>query len=141
MSTLSKLDKVGEKLVELFEKGVDSTPDAIKKLAEFVETQTPLLGQEIVALAQTISWLKIGAYLFSVALIIFLLIYFRKEPKWDEKDSTPTATGGVLIFVLIIWTMTCTVPFFATIEKTMKPIVAPRLYMLEYTTDLVKGRK
>lgn len=136
MSSLEKLDKVGEKALSLIEKGIDNTPVVVEKLAKFVEDEAPNLASDIIRLAQVQSSAMIAGFLFLCVLWGILAWNNRKSTDWSGTSPAPKnmffiTCSGVLLL--------SSVGFCVNFVSIIKPIVAPRLYLLEYLTHLVKN--
>jgi hypothetical protein len=115
---------------------LDGGMKTAEDVASFIEKQTPELGREI------ITW---GAISESIAPVVALCMVFaalmfhikHHKTEWyyscgNYVDHPPIAF--VSIFVAFIGT----VIFFTEISDAIYPLVAPRLYILEKISGLIK---
>lgn len=134
MSTLDKVDKLGEKLVDLVEMGVDKVPISLQKLMEFTETQAPLLMGDIVSYGRAMAVVKTLGLLISYVVPGYLWFKFNQ---YIEKSKDPFGWGiGAVVTSIIV--ICVTIIYFANLDKMIQPWFAPRLYLLNYLKELVR---
>jgi hypothetical protein len=113
----------------LIEKGAKSA----EELVSFLETQAPLLCNEI------ITWGIIRQTPEVVVSLIFLTIamFFHRKCKAQEwyYEGSDIPPG---IFFTILLTLTGGAIFITELMDVVFPIVAPRLYLLETASHLIK---
>lgn len=97
-----------------------------KQAGDFVVEQTPLLVQEILTYNGIISG---GLSLLGVVLFIVGVIVVFKS-KWDE----PRLTNIPFVILAVI----SQVVFWENIGTFLKITFAPRLYLIEYVSELIK---
>ncbi len=129
--TPEKLDKVGVETLnwvqQFAEQGI-----------EFIETQAPLLCQEIIVYNRILY--SIGVSIPFIIGCIWLIIYFKitkpffKLEKWkDLQKNIVIAMNIIPIFGFII----SSVLFGTNLESFIKVWFAPRVFLLEYFSNLV----
>jgi hypothetical protein len=114
---------------------------------EFVIEQAPQIAQEILywGLAQNVFY----AVLYGGAFIFFLLWFFKgnqiqKISDLFKEDTDQSITAGFirLVFSAIMGFLSVVALPWAAIDRTLasiKILVAPRLYLIEYISDLLKN--
>jgi lysylphosphatidylglycerol synthetase-like protein (DUF2156 family) len=123
-----------ENLQPYVKKLLDGGMKTAEEVAKFIETQTPELGKEVIA------W---GAVSESVAplmglIIICSCIYAHvkcRETEWynPKKSYEPP----VILFNIVAFILGNMV-FWSSIMDVFYPIFAPRLYILEKISQLIK---
>ena len=115
--------------------------EGVSGSVDFAKEQIPLVLKEIItfAIIKHILWA-----LFNIVVLVVAYKIFRSSFKWDWKRlSKSGADAGVcagLIILVILGSMNL-LALFDNIAKGIKASVAPRLYLIEYTVDLVKDMK
>lgn len=101
-----------------------------KQGIDFAKDQIPLVITEKLhfALAWNIVWLVAG-----IVIIVFGYALFRKAVKYDEWD-TPLS-----LFALIIPAIGVGI-FFSNLYYILMILLAPRLYIIEWITSLIRDR-
>lgn len=129
---------MNETLKPYLEKLLSSGAKTVEEAAKFIETQTPELASEI------IRW---GAISESGEPIFFLTMMFvcgvthfaLRKSKWyiegslDQRNGSPPAWP--LVFVPSVFFFLC---FIIQAIDVLYPLVAPRLYILEKISSLIK---
>lgn len=129
---------------------VEQAKESGRHVVDFVMEQSPLLVKEILWYNGAIS----GLYLFfGILVFLFFLMFEIKLYKsavksrekydhgkfyhtWGENEGFVYAMTGTLSGVLLLAISSGL--FFSNIGTFIKVVVAPRLYLLEYFSSLVK---
>ncbi len=105
---------------------------------EFIETQAPLLCQEIIVYNRILY--SIGVSIPFIVGCIWLIIYFKvtkplyKIEKWNNlQENTAVASNIIPIFGFII----SLVFFSLNLKSFIKVWFAPRVFLLEYFSNLI----
>lgn len=126
---------MNETLEPYVKKLLDGGMKTAEDIAKFVEVQTPELGKEI------INWGAVSemmAPLFGVFILIFCICFhfaYRKRPWYIEKLNN--CEPPVVLFNAIAFIVGALI-FLLNIMDVIYPLVAPRLYILEKVSSLVK---
>jgi len=115
---------------------LDGGMKTAEDVASFIEKQTPELGREIItwgAISESIA--PIVGLCMMFAALIFHIKYHKTEWYYScgNYDSHPPA-----FLALFFVAFTGTVIFFMEISDAIYPLVAPRLYILEKISGLIK---
>jgi hypothetical protein len=115
---------------------LDGGMKTAEEVASFIEKQTPELGREIItwgAISESIA--PIVGLCMMFAALMFHIMHHKTEWYYScgKYNSRPPAALAP-IFVAFIGT----VIFFTQISDAIYPLVAPRLYILEKISNLVK---
>ena len=126
-----------------------------QQAGDFVAEQTPLLVQEILKfnLYENLIYLF---FIYSIFTLLFYLTFIR-EYKWEYVENKKTknrknkiwgevfedgsdnafGVGMGLTFPIVISTIVllCNIPI---IIESVKIVIAPRLYLIEYISELIK---
>lgn len=116
-----ELQKKITDLLGLLEKGMSET-------GEFLFSQAPGVAQEIVYfhIANSLLWV-----IFSVIMLYCLYLAFQFEQKKADNNLNPFAVAASFLMLFI----------FLEFREAVKGIWAPRLVILEYTSNLLTGIK
>lgn len=129
---------MNETLQPYLEKLLSSGAKTVEEAAKFIETQTPELAGEIVrwgAISES------AAPLILMVLMIFCVILHQclKKANWYIKGSLDTKCGDPpgwpFNLVMFIFFFIC---FTVQMIDVLYPLVAPRLYILEKISSLIK---
>ena len=115
------------------EKLLDSGMKTAEDVLKFVETQAPILGEEIIvwgAVSESVHPL-IGILLIGAS--IFLHVKCRDSKYYYEADWAPPA----FLITLVLFVIGVFI-FIFEIFDVLYPLIAPRLYMLEKISTLIK---
>jgi H+/Cl- antiporter ClcA len=114
---------------------LDGGMKTAEDVASFIEKQTPELGREIItwgAISESIA--PIVALCMVFAALMFHIKHHKKEWYYSlgQHGSPPAVLVPIFIasFGLLV--------FFMGISDAIYPLVAPRLYILEKISDLIK---
>lgn len=139
--TLEQADKLGEKVVEMLNSTVDSVPAAVERLLHFVEEQTPLFAHDVVAYGRAVGVF----HLLLTAFFTWLVIFAWRKAYVNGFDSK--VTRGECSFELVT-SVVSSFPFVITTISLLcysgdylKAWFAPRLYLVDYITSLIKESK
>lgn len=115
---------------------LDGGMKTAEDVASFIEKQTPELGREIItwgAISESIAPIVGLSMMF--AALMFHVKYHKTEWYYScgDYDSHPPA-----FLALFFVAFTGTVIFFMQISDAIYPLVAPRLYILEKISGLIK---
>jgi len=129
---------MNETLKPYLEKLLSSGAKTVEEAAKFIETQTPELGNEIIrwgAISESAAPLIFGVFMFLCVIFHFTLA----KTKWyisgslDERNGDPPAwLFNLAVFVLFF------ICFAVQMIDVLYPLVAPRLYILEKISSLIK---
>lgn len=124
--------------------------NALLKMGEWVETTEAFAVEQAPFLVQEIIWWGIAKPAFLVGLGLFFIIVglswgivsYRHYDRFTElAKRNLDFVGGFLqflsFFVPIFYTLLGLVLIFVNVMNVVKPIVAPRLYLIEYFRSLV----
>lgn len=109
----------------------------VKEAKEFATEQAPLLAQEIVTygiLANAVS-VCLGAVVLTTGSVLVLRL-LKHGKQWEGNDKEGTIIGhvfGGIGCVVIGSTIT-----FGSLFPMLQAIVAPRLYVIKYLSELLK---
>ena len=122
---------MNEKIENNIEQILNYLQEGVQTAGSFVAEQTPLLIQEILSyhLLYHGTWLSIGVLL--LLSVIFCFVYFARKIDWSDGIESIYLLG-VIGFVASIGII------LGNVFTFIKIIVAPRLYLLEYVSDLIK---
>jgi hypothetical protein len=112
---------------------LDGGMKTAEDVASFIEKQTPELGREIItwgAISESIA--PVVALCMVFAALMFHTKYHKTEWYYGQYGSPPA------VFVPILVAFFGTAIFFKEISDAIYPLVAPRLYILEKISYLIK---
>jgi len=124
---------MNETLEPFVKKLLDGDMKTAEDVAKFIETQTPELGKEIII------W---GAISESVTPVIGLLLLFAmlfmhfKYRTCEWYTNTDVEVPGIVLFIL--GSLLGVFIFLCNITYVVYPLVAPRIYILEKISSLIK---
>lgn len=129
---------MNETLKPYIEKLLSSGAKTVEEAAKFIETQTPELASEIVrwgAISESAAPLSFMLLMFICVTFHFILL----KAEWcikgtlDERNGDPPVWPfNLAVFVFFF------VCFAVQIIDVLYPLIAPRLYILEKISSLVK---
>ena len=137
-NTLEKVDELGGKVFDLLNTTVDSVPTAIEHLMRFVETEAPLLAQDIINYGRAFAIMSLILWSGVAGTFIWSWIKSRESDKKDPKGDPSFENVRAIIMTVIFAVVT--VWFIAYLGDGLKAWFAPRLYILEYIKDIVTPR-
>lgn len=121
-------DKASEVLVNM----IDITVKSMNDVIEFGKQQIPEVIHQLLLwqLTSSILWIVVG-----IVLALIGIWWCGKVNKWVAKssDNGPAHIGTVILFALSAW---------AIISNSLDALqiwVAPKVYLIQYAADLVKG--
>ena len=142
--TQAKLDELGVRALDTLTVAGEQGVETVKSLVEFIKAQAPELVEEIIFLGRAETTVNMGTCLF---LISFGWIWFCSVRKDVDKEKWPEWCGEkgdrvpIRIFCYIFSFFMCVVPSIVWLTYSVdwiKPWIAPKLFLLEYLTELVK---
>ena len=114
--------------------------------ADFAAEQAPLVCQEIVAYGRVYhtAWIAIIFVLWST-VVMFLWLNIRKvtrDDSWDDSELTPQGVRGLvgsIVFAIATFVLSIEggTGIFSHGKDAMLAWFAPRLYIVEYISDLL----
>lgn len=107
--------------------------EGVKTAGDFVVEQTPLLVQEILTYNLIYHGSLMGLGIFIAVMMISLTLRFWPKIDWDDGDHVMS----FLIGSIAGWGLSLGL-IFCNIFVVIKIIFAPRLYLLEYISGLIK---
>jgi hypothetical protein len=113
---------------------LDGGMKTAEDVASFIEKQTPELGREIItwgAVSESV-WPILG--LLVIALSVYLHKKLNKKPLYYDNEYG----GPPWALVVFCLGLAGTTIFSLTIMNGLYPIIAPRLYILEKISVLIK---
>ena len=124
---------MNEKIENNIEEILNYIHNGIKNAGDFVVEQTPLLIQEILTYNLIFHGSLVGVGVFIIFVAICFSLYFIRKIDWkDDNHVIP-----FVIFNAFVWFVSlCLV--FKNIFVVVKIYFAPRIYLLEYVSDLIK---
>lgn len=125
---------MNETLKPYLERLLSSGAKTVEEAAKFIETQTPELAGEIIRWG-AIS--EVAAPVVGLILAVwgaYLHFKYRKSPLYNDwtKSHPPIILASLVGFIV------GTVTFLTNIVDVLYPLVAPRLYILEKISSLIK---
>ncbi len=120
---------------------------AIAHIGEWVETgeafateQVPLLVTEIIywGVADAAFWVVLGTCFLLAAAFTFRFGY-KHWSEWTKLNSDPEFCRKMpTCIIVVVGTLVGFIMFTSNIMAMLKPLVAPRLYLIEYFQQLVR---
>ncbi len=132
--TLDKLDSAGANII-------DSVEVYGQKLVSFLETEVPELLSEIIVLQRcfTSGYLILGVFLTIAGLICLKkMVKFAVTFEWEDDNALQCLTCIFGICVGLGGVIAGPIVFFTRIGDCITVFVAPRIYLLEYCSNLIK---
>lgn len=129
---------MNETIQPYLEKLLSSGAKTVEEAAKFIETQTPELASEIVRWG-AISEIAAPLIFLMLMLICVAFHFALKKAKWyiagslDERNGDPPAWPLNLLPFIVFF-----IGFAVQMVDVLYPIVAPRLYILEKISSLIK---
>jgi hypothetical protein len=129
---------MNETLKPYLEKLLSSGAKTVEEAAKFIETQTPELASEI------IRWGAISESAAPVILLVLMIIcvifhQLLRNVKWYISGSLNERNGNLpawpLNFIIFIPLL---IIFIVQMMDVLYPLVAPRLFILEKISSLIK---
>jgi lysylphosphatidylglycerol synthetase-like protein (DUF2156 family) len=102
-------------------------------VAKFIEVQTPELGKEIIVWGAASE--MVAPIIGLIAIVLSLVAHFKyKSEKWyfDNGDEMPPAIANSILFLI------ANIIFWVNIMDVVYPMLAPRLFILEKVSSLIK---
>jgi hypothetical protein len=129
---------MNEKLQEQLTAIVDQLQVAIQTTVDFTAEQLPILLQEILrwGLAKNIILLVISSTL--LLLSIHLIKIFSRIYREGKKKNSYSDDGAITLIFSSILAVVSTLFIVGNILTIAKILLAPRLYLLEYASSLLK---
>lgn len=128
---------MNETLKPYLEKLLSSGAKTVEEAAKFIETQTPELAGEIIrwgAISESAA--PLIYFLLMLVLAVIHLIY-RKSNPYKNGGTTWDDYPPIFLFNLAAF-MLATLGFIVQMIDVLYPLVAPRLYILEKISSLIK---
>ncbi len=116
-------------------------PNTIKGgLAEVVETiqrEAPLVVQELInwTIVYNLCWFVMSAICFIVVFVLLKKYLWKWAVKWNDESEGWSIFLGVAVPILLM--IVCGLVFVEHFTW-LKPLIAPRLFLLEYFANMVK---
>lgn len=129
------VQKVGDVLADKLLKAMDATGNAVDKAVDFVMEQTPLLVQEVLHWYFAYYLIMFILGFVVVGALAYLTYRTNKWIKSKKDDDYMVAWLPIGVINLIGIVVACDSLFNLT---WLKIYIAPRLWLIEYTTQLVK---
>ena len=124
---------MNEKIENNIEQILNYIHNGIKNAGDFVVEQTPLLVQEILTYNLIFHGSLVGIGIFIAVMLISLTLYFWPKINWKDVDQVM-----ILMFGNLFGWATSIVLILINVFTVIKIIFAPRLYLIEYVSDLIK---
>jgi hypothetical protein len=125
---------MNETLEPYVKKLLDGGMKTAEDVAKFIEVQTPELGKEIITWGAASEVVAPLFGLLLVAVTSWFHVTYCKQ-KWyceEDVDGLPIAIFNIVAFIL------GAVTFSVQIMDVLYPLIAPRLYVLEKISSLIK---
>lgn len=109
---------------------------SVIKAIDFAQEQSPLVVQEFLA------WKFAQATIFTATTVIALIVitFLIKKcfsDKWVEKTEGASNMFG--LFGIILWMVIVSCKLAPNVEQMVKIKAAPRVYVIEWVSDLIKS--
>lgn len=124
------LDYLNQSLIDAIELAKSTGTNAV----DFVKEQAPDVVNQLIAweIASNAIWVAVG--LLGLAVSVWV---FRKGCKqWGDDDKIESSTGCVVGGLFAI--AGSAILFCTHIEGLIKPIIAPKVWLIEYAANLLK---
>ena len=129
-----------EELLKQLKEAVDITKQGILKGVEVLQEQCPLLVKEILRweFAVSLLWCMVGV-IFFIITTCFTIMLWKKWMGSDDwkKDCPDDGLRQMIGFVNLLFFVPWVCVICHNIEW-LKIIIAPRLFLVEYVTQLIK---
>ena len=110
-----------------------------KAAGDFVQGQAPLIAQEIITFGRVAAWVQVGFGLlllvFTGLLVFMLQRHIRKHEDMLDCEPLFVIPGGLVALIGGIGGMALV---FDNALIAMKATFAPRLYLIEYVSALIR---
>lgn len=128
---MSATDQLKEKGAEALVKMIDVTIQSINDVVEFGKQQIPEIIHQLLMWKAT----EAGLYaLLGIAFLIAAFLWGKKVNEWGKRDynayGAHIATACATIVGVLIT--------FSNLMDFLYILVAPKVYLLEYSTQLIK---
>ncbi len=138
-SRVSEQAEIGDRVNRL----LNWVEETARQTTDFASDQVPLYVQELLAwnFAISLVWFGVHVVLLSAVAYFFKKYTFVKE-RWTEKDrysEWPWDVRGTTTFVGTLVCLATTLVVFCNLNLDwLKIKLAPRVWLVEYISDLVK---
>lgn len=139
--TLEQLDKTGADVIAAAQ---EAGAETISEIVTFVQTQAPELANEIVRYGAIVGTAYVACTTLICIITGFLLYKTWNLAHTAIKNYQEHKSAGHCAFLIIsssILAAMCTISTIHALSSFMaclKPVIAPRLYLVEYFTGLVQ---
>ncbi len=133
---------------ESLKDGTVLVKDGIKESANFAKREIPLILKELIALR------RIEAVCSLLGIMLFVIICYKiggSIKKYIDKKNADNDWGGedelAVVCHVGYYALRYVIPIVTLLimtgktRKYIKPFAAPRVYLIEYTVDLIKENK
>jgi hypothetical protein len=124
---------MNETLEPYVKKMLDGGLKTAEDVAKFIEVQTPELGKEIIVWGAASE--MVAPIIGLIAIVLTVVVHFKyKRADWycDCADEMPVALVNAIVFLV------ANIIFWVNIMDVVYPLVAPRLFILEKVSSLIK---
>lgn len=126
---------MNEELVQRVIPIIDKMEEGIAKGVEVLQRECPLLVEDILQWNMCVSLICFGMGIF---VLLMMLPYTKRMWKWGFDEERYDEDGAKIVVVAISVAHTCIGVGIATSSLTWIQIwIAPRLFLLEYVSELV----
>jgi hypothetical protein len=128
---------MNETLKPYLEKLLSSGAKTVEEAAKFIETQTPELASEIIrwgAISESAAPL---IFLILMGACVFIHLFYKGEEPYKNGGPSNDYYPPLFIFNLIA-AIGFSFLFIVEMIDVLYPLVAPRLYILEKISSLIK---
>ncbi|MCK5017502.1 MAG: hypothetical protein KAS32_10585 [Candidatus Peribacteraceae bacterium] len=125
-----------EKLLEYLP-DPNTVKGGIAEVVEIVQTEAPLVVEEIIRwhIAYNLVWFVGSAVVFALVLFVLTKWTWKFGIKEYNKGEEGYFVAGVILPILL---MIVCIFVFGSHFGWMKPLMAPRLFLLEYLSNIIK---
>lgn len=126
------LDYLNRSLIDAIELAKVTGTNAV----DFVKEQAPDIVNQLIVWEITVNALAIAIFLLGSCIMVAIARCAWKRllaagPKWNEAQAVPLVISTLVALVLLGRAL-------SYIPALLKPIVAPKVWLLEYAADLLK---
>ena len=115
--------------------------EGIVKTCEIVQQQFPQLCSEIIKfnLYKNLFWVSFGLFLIFVGILFIILGFYLTNKHIKTKNQSYMEAGGMCIVATLFTGLFGLIFILSNITELIKCYFAPKLFLIEYFANLIKG--